>query len=179
MEDNTNLDEKIVVWDKLINRDIDYTLISEKWNRGFSFLKPLMLEYPYIEDLSIPNWRLLPIIGKSPDGDFWRRLSCSIFNVNMRLRPEKQIDYLEERDYFHDLFGHTPILFDSYYSNYMRALGILGQFMEDSDEARKALSNIYWFTSEFGLVMEDNKIVAYGAGIISSTAELKLSLIHI
>lgn len=152
--------------------------VSYKWIEGFK--KMDLHELPTIEDLNVPHWKIQPILGKSPEIPFWYRLSRGIFNVNLRLRGEDQLDYLEERDTFHDVFGHLPILYNKEYTDYVRGLGVFAQFMEDSEEARRALSNAYWFTSEFGLVLEKNSgwntIRAYGAGIISSKAELEHAL---
>lgn len=124
------------------------------------------------EDLLVPHWKIQPIIGKSPEAPFWYRLSRGIFNVNLHLRGEKELDYLEERDYFHDVFGHLPILWNRKYTDYVRGLGNFAQHMDNTPLVRKVLSNIYWFTSEFGLIHEENGLSAYGAGLLSSRSEL-------
>lgn len=136
-------------------------------------------DIPNIEDVSIPHWRLLPIIGKAPEHEFWYRLANGVFNVNMRMRSEDQLAYLEERDYFHDMFGHVPILHDREFSNYIKSLGLIAQYCSPTNTTiLKGLSNIYWHTAEFGLVYEEDffnsnekVLTVYGAGIISSVDE--------
>lgn len=147
---------------------------STKWIRGINSLDLRTL--PVIEDLSIPHWKVHPILGKSPEASFWYRLSRGIFNVNQRLRAEDQLAYLEERDLFHDTFGHLPILYDPDYTNYLYGIGNIAMHMTQDPVNQRILSNVYWFTSEFGLVEEDGKIKAYGAGILSSRGELEYAL---
>lgn len=145
-----------------------------QWIEGLARMQIYRL--PLIEDLSIPHWKIQPILGKSPEAIFWYRLSRGIFNVNQRLRPEDQIAYLEERDLFHDTFGHLPILYDYEYTNYVRGLGNVAQYIKDP-EGLIALSNLYWFTSEFGLMLdEQGTLKAYGAGVLSSQDELKFAM---
>jgi phenylalanine-4-hydroxylase len=166
------------IWKTLFKGQILNALAkgSIKWVRGWEASMFLTEELPAMEDIFIPHWKVQAIVGKAPEKPFWYRLSRGVFNVNQRLRPEDQIAYLEERDLFHDLFGHTPILFDKEYTDYVRALGVLAQFAHDNDNVRRAISNIYWFTSEFGLVHEKGQLKAYGAGILSSQAELKFAM---
>lgn len=174
------------IWEQLVSKQYYRlsTLASNKYLEGRKKLD--LLTMPLIEDISIPHWKIQPIVGKSPEDIFWYRLSKGIFNVNMNLRTEGQIDYLEERDLFHDTFGHLPILYDNQYSDYVRGLGNFAMHMKDNAKSRRVLSNVYWFTSEFGLVNEPihplvvlsnppkNQVhlKAYGAGILSSNAEL-------
>lgn len=151
--------------------------ISNKWITGMIHLAKsgqLLPYYPALEDISIPHWRVFPVLGKQPEPEFWYRLSRGVFNVNMRLRDVEHLRYLEERDLFHDTFGHLPILLDKQYTDYLLGLGTFAQYA--TPEGLKALSNIYWFTSEFGLVLESGVPHAYGAGIISSIDESQYAL---
>lgn len=149
--------------------------VSSKWRRGaVEMATVLNYNYPRIEDFAIPHWDIFPIVGKAPEAAFWYRLSRGIFNVNQRLRTEENLRYLEERDLFHDTFGHLPILYDEQYTNYLRGLGVFAQYA--TEEGLAVLSNIYWFTSEFGLVIENGIPHAYGAGLLSSIDELEHAL---
>lgn len=168
------------IWDKLFQQQYEQIFfntskISERWQEPTGSGEPKFVndfyKLPRLEDIAIPHWKIQPIIGKSPEKEFWYRLSRGIFNVNLRLRTEDQINYLEERDLFHDCFGHLPILYNEHYSNYLRALGCFAQYA--SEKELKKLSRLYWFTSEFGLVIEDGVQKPYGAGILSSYGELE------
>lgn len=169
----------------MTNQEIWSTLYEKQESAAFHYahsswcegLKRLNIsELPLVEDLNVPHWKVQPILGKSPEEIFWYRLANGIFNVNQRLRAEDQLAYLEERDYFHDVFGHMPILFDVKYGQYVRALGIFWQFAQQTKKTAQALSNIYWYTSEFGLVIEHGRSKAYGAGVLSSQAELQYAM---
>ncbi len=89
-----------------------------------------------------------------------------------------QLDYLEEPDMFHDIFGHIPLLMDPSYANFMEAFGNIGAQHVQNKNVVTMLQRLYWFTIEFGLIKDtqaaENKI--YGAGIASSFGETNHSL---
>jgi len=39
------------------------------------------------------------------------------------IRGREQMDYLEEPDVFHDIFGHVPLLAQPVFADYMQAYG--------------------------------------------------------
>lgn len=82
----------------------------------------------------------------------------------------EQLDYLEEPDMFHDVFGHVPLLSNPVFSDFMENFGKVGRSVLDDSERVLELQRLYWFTIEFGLIgTEIPKI--YGAGILSSFEE--------
>lgn len=157
------------IWRHLFNEQ--FPAANEK--ASSMWMRCQMNDLPRLEDVSIPHWKLQPIVGKSPEDIFWYRLSRGIFNVNLRLRTEDNLYYLEERDLFHDYFGHVPFLYDKDYTDYLIGLGNFYENSSKDEKVKRCLSNIYWFTSEFGLIYEDKgdpKVL--GAGILSSVNEL-------
>jgi phenylalanine-4-hydroxylase len=81
------------------------------------------------------------------------------------------MDYLEEPDMFHDIFGHVPLLSDPIFSEFLHEFGKLGcQFLGDAEKLIQ-LQRLYWFTIEFGVIKEQGNIQSYGAGILSSSGE--------
>jgi len=93
---------------------------------------------------------------------------------NFIRRPD-QLDYLQEPDVFHDVFGHVPMLADPVFADYLEAYGRGGvRAMELG--ALKQLGRLYWYTVEFGLVQEAEGLRIYGAGIVSSSAESHFAL---
>lgn len=166
------------IWDHLIQKkwpQINYYMnrhrVSKKWWNGVMRMAPMV--YPNLESAYTSNgWRLYPIVGKSSDEDFFRRLSRQTFNINTRLRSEENLAYLEERDTFHDYFGHTPMLCDEQFTEFLIRLGVLYGFCR-SDEERSWVSHFYWYTAEFGLVDENCEVCVYGAGIMSSVDEFR------
>lgn len=173
---------QVKAWEYLLQQQSMVTSkICDIWNKGFdrmgveTFIKPINFE-----DLAIPHWRVLPIDGKSRDDVFYDRLSKSIINANVYMRDWSERDYLPTRCRWHDTFGHMPFLYNEQYSRIMRMMGMLGlmvyhKFGPDSDPV-KEVGRLYWYTIEFGLIEQRGTVKAFGAGIISSPAELRHAL---
>ncbi|MFN3288650.1 MAG: phenylalanine 4-monooxygenase, partial [Sphingomonadaceae bacterium] len=88
---------------------------------------------------------------------------------NFIRRPD-QLDYLQEPDVFHDVFGHVPMLAHPVFADYMQAYG-KGGLRSIQFGALHKLARLYWYTVEFGLIAEDDGLKLYGAGIVSSAGE--------
>jgi phenylalanine-4-hydroxylase len=80
-----------------------------------------------------------------------------------------------EPDVFHDLFGHVPLLFNPVFADYVQRYGAGGLKAHDLG-AGELLSRLYWYTIEFGLIRQADGLRAYGAGILSSSGELRHSV---
>lgn len=117
------------------------------------------------------GWQLTVAPELVPDADFFRLLARRIFPATCWLRTMKELDYLEEPDMFHDVFGHAPLLTNKHFATFMEAFGKLALQWVHHAEALKMLSGFYWFTVEFGLLFEDDNIKIFGSGIISSVGE--------
>lgn len=87
-----------------------------------------------------------------------------------------QLDYLEEPDMFHDVFGHVPLLSNQAYCDFFKGISDIALDHLDDERAIELLGRIYWFTIEFGLIRENGDTKIYGAGIISSSGETKNSM---
>jgi len=119
------------------------------------------------------GWQIQVVPGFIPAEDFLAFLAERKFCSSTWLRNMQQLDYLEEPDMFHDIFGHVPLLLDEAYSSFMQRLGMLGVRYAGNPEVIAMLERYYWFTIEFGLIRERNVTKIYGAGIISSFGEAK------
>lgn len=116
------------------------------------------------------KWKLECVPGLIPVEDFFELLSKKQFCSSFWLRSPKNLDYLEEPDMFHDIFGHIPLLSNSTYSDFIHEFGKLGKTFIHNPIKLKALQRLYWFTIEFGLIQQ-NGLKIYGAGILSSFSE--------
>ena len=121
------------------------------------------------------NWQLVAVPGLLPDDVFFTHLAHRRFPVTVWLRDESEFDYIVEPDLFHDFFGHVPMLFTPIYADHLQAYG------EGALKAKRLggldwLARLYWYTIEFGLIRENGKILAYGAGVLSSPKELVYAL---
>lgn len=115
------------------------------------------------------GWRLVAVPGLLPDPVFFGHLARRQFPVTRWLRDERELDYIAEPDVFHDFYGHVPMLFEPAFADGMRAYGARG--LELDDAGAKRLARLYWYVVEFGLERTPEGLKAFGAGILSSSAE--------
>jgi phenylalanine-4-hydroxylase len=117
------------------------------------------------------GWRIEVVPGLIPVPDFLDMLAAKRFPSSTWLRRMDQLDYLEEPDMFHDIFGHVPLLADTRYADLMHRIGLLGQRLGHTDLVLEGIERLYWFTIEFGLTQHNDQTRIYGAGILSSFGE--------
>ena len=116
------------------------------------------------------GWSIEVVPGLIPVEQFFELLSKKKFCSSTWLRSIEQLDYLEEPDMFHDVFGHIPLFVDKKYADFAQQMGRIGVAFKSSEKVLLQLQRIYWFTIEFGL-LKSEKPQIYGAGIISSFGE--------
>ncbi|MEM9258373.1 MAG: phenylalanine 4-monooxygenase, partial [Bacteroidota bacterium] len=119
------------------------------------------------------GWSIKVVPGFLPVDEFFQLLSHRRFCSSTWLRSEEQLDYLEEPDMFHDIFGHIPLYLNKDYAEFARRLGSLGVAFAQDEEKVKQLQRLYWFTIEFGVMWQNDELKVYGAGICSSYGETK------
>jgi phenylalanine-4-hydroxylase len=118
------------------------------------------------------GWTLVGVEGLLPELDFFGHLAGRRFPVTWWIRKPEQIDYIEEPDLFHDLFGHVPLLMNPVFADYMQAYGKGGVKAHGiGADALQNLTRLYWYTVEFGLIREHGQLRIYGSGIVSSSGE--------
>ena len=118
------------------------------------------------------GWQIVAVEGLLPELDFFTHLANRRFPVSWWIRRPDQIDYLEEPDLFHDLFGHVPLLMQPLFADYLEAYGKGGVRAHGlGPEALMQLARLYWYTVEFGLIQQADGLRIYGAGIVSSKGE--------
>ncbi|KVG82034.1 phenylalanine 4-monooxygenase [Burkholderia ubonensis] len=125
------------------------------------------------------GWEIVAVPGLVPDRVFFEHLANRRFPVTWWMRRPDQLDYLQEPDCFHDLFGHVPLLIDPVFADYMQAYGRIALAVADDPHALARLARLYWYTVEFGLILDPrgtNGLSIYGAGIVSSKGESLYSL---
>jgi phenylalanine-4-hydroxylase len=121
------------------------------------------------------GWRVVPVAGLVPDEVFFEHLANRRFPAGAFIRSEAEMDYLEEPDIFHDIFGHVPLLANPTYAAFMEAYGKGGRRAMSRGQLHN-LARLYWYTIEFGLIREAGGLRIFGAGIMSSTAEAVFAL---
>lgn len=116
------------------------------------------------------GWRLVTVPGLIPGEIFLGHLSRRRFPVTWWIRGRNQLDYLQEPDVFHDLFGHVPLLNDPVFADYMQLFG-QGAVKAEKLGCSTFITRLYWFTVEFGLINTKDGLRIYGSGIVSSAKE--------
>jgi phenylalanine-4-hydroxylase len=170
------------VWDQLFARQIGMlqSRASAAFLKGLESLSLSRAGIPDFADLSerlhrLTGWRVVAVPGLVPDEVFFDHLANRRFVAGRFIRKPEQLDYLQEPDVFHDVFGHVPLLADPVFADYMQAYG-LGGLRALNFHSLEKLARLYWYTVEFGLIRENNALKLYGSGIVSSFGESVFAL---
>lgn len=121
------------------------------------------------------GWQVVAVPGLVPDDVFFEHLANRRFPAGHFIRKPHELDYLEEPDVFHDVFGHVPMLMNPAIADYIQAYGEGGLRAQKLGVLDK-LARVYWYTVEFGLVQQTDGVRIYGAGIASSYTESVFAL---
>ena len=121
------------------------------------------------------GWQVIAVPGLVPDEVFFEHLANRRFPSGNFIRKPHELDYLEEPDVFHDVFGHVPMLMNPVIADYIQAYGEGGLRAQRLGKLTQ-LARVYWYTVEFGLVQQHDGLRIYGAGIASSATESVFAL---
>ncbi len=124
----------------------------------------------------LTGWQIYAVPGLISNADFFNKMYTREFGTTTWIRKMQELDYLEEPDMFHDVFGHIPLLTDTRITHFLYELAALAVKHLDKEEVIEAIARVYWYTIEFGLVKENKQVKIYGAGILSSIGETEYSL---
>lgn len=116
------------------------------------------------------GWSVVAVPGLVRDAVFFEHLANRRFPVTWWIRKPEQMDYLQEPDVFHDIYGHVPLLMNPVFGDYMQAYGEGGMKAARLGEITH-LARLYWYTVEFGLIQSSDGLRVYGSGILSSKSE--------
>jgi phenylalanine-4-hydroxylase len=174
--------EEHATWDTLFARQAKLLpgRASQAYLNGLDVLKLSKPGIPDFEELSerlmrLTGWQVVAVPGLVPDDVFFDHMANRRFVAGNFIRRPDQLDYIQEPDVFHDVFGHVPMLADPVFADYLEAYGKGGQRALGLD-ALKYLGRLYWYTVEFGLIAEPEGLRIYGSGIVSSFAESRFAL---
>lgn len=169
-------------WDRLYERQGKLLpgLACDEFIQGLDDLRLSESGIPHFGRLSDrlekrTGWRIVAVPDLVPDEVFFDHLANRRFPAGNFIRSEAQLDYLEEPDVFHDVYGHVPLLANPVFADYMEAYGKGGQRAMGRGVLQN-LARLYWYTVEFGLINTPDGMRIYGAGILSSKTESIFSL---
>ena len=165
------------MWDRLFARQSAMLRgrVVPAFIEGLDVLRLSKPGIPDFEELSerlmkATGWRVVAVPGLVPEEIFFEHLANRRFVAGRFIRRPEQIDYLEEPDVFHDVFGHVPLLAHQAFADYMQAYGE-GGLRAMRHGAIDKLARLYWYTVEFGLIRDGADLKIYGSGIVSSYGE--------
>jgi phenylalanine-4-hydroxylase len=170
------------LWDELFARQTAMLpdRAASAFTAGLDVLRMSKPGIPDFDELSerlqkATGWSVVAVSGLVPDAVFFDHLAHRRFVAGRFIRPAAQIDYLQEPDVFHDVFGHVPLLVHPVFADYMQAYGEGGLRALRYGAIHK-LARLYWYTVEFGLIRDGGGFKLYGAGIVSSRGESLFAL---
>jgi phenylalanine-4-hydroxylase len=169
-------------WDTLFARQMAMLpgRVTPEFLQGVAMLGMDRPGIPDFADLSerlfaATGWQVVAVPSLVPDEVFFDHLANRRFVAGNFIRAADQLDYLQEPDVFHDVFGHVPLLAHPVFADYMQAYGQGGQRATRLGVTGR-LARLYWHTVEFGLVDSAEGLRLYGAGIVSSFGESRFAL---
>ena len=174
--------EEHAVWKTLFERQ-SRLLPGRAWDEFLAGMRHLPIgpeQIPNFEQLSEilmkrTGWQVVAVPGLVPDDVFFEHLANRRFPAGQFIRKPHELDYLEEPDVFHDVFGHVPMLLNPVIAEFIQAYGQGGLRAKKLGVLEK-LARVYWYTVEFGLVRQPEGLRIYGAGIVSSSTETVFSV---
>ncbi|OGT36476.1 MAG: phenylalanine 4-monooxygenase [Gammaproteobacteria bacterium RIFCSPHIGHO2_12_FULL_37_14] len=169
-------DDENRVWHDLITRQIPIVegRACDEYMYGIDLLHFPNDRIPQCPEVSAAlqsstGWSLEPVAALIPFDKFFYLLANKKFPAATFIRRRDELDYLQEPDIFHEVFGHCPLLTNQAYADFTQTYGKLG--LNASHEDRVMLAKLYWFTIEFGLIKTNSGLRVYGGGILSSKDE--------
>lgn len=109
--------------------------------------------------------------------DWYKKFANRTFLITDYLRTRDQMEFTPEPDMFHDIFGHLPFLTQKFYADIEDKFA--PAYLKATDEEREVIKRLAWYSTEFGLVVEDKRIKVFGAGIISGRKELTRTIMEL
>jgi len=150
--------------------------ICHEFKHGLTLLELDPLHIPTVAHLNEhitprSGWRIERTAVRYTLADDWyKKFAQRIFLITDYLRSRGQMEFTPEPDMFHDIFGHLPYLTQEFYARIEDKFA--PAYMKATEEEREVIKRLAWYSTEFGLVMEDNRFKVFGAGTISGRAEL-------
>lgn len=168
-------------WAALVERQTEIVngRACAEFMQGLEILNFSSGKVPQIPELnkileSYTGWGVEPVPALIQPQEFFNLLANKKFPAATFIRIPEEMDYLQEPDIFHEVYGHTPLLTNQAYGDFMEQFGKLA--LKAEPKQRRQLFRLFWFTIEFGLLKTDKDLRAYGGGILSSPGETKYFL---
>lgn len=156
--------------------------ICAEWKIGMELLKLDPRGIPTVKHLiehitPRSGWTIERTVVRYTLADDWyKKFAQRVFLITDYLRTRDQMEFTPEPDMFHDIFGHLPFLTQKFYADIEDKFA--PAYMKATQEEREVIKRLAWYSTEFGLVVQENRIKVFGAGIISGRKELTRTIME-
>jgi len=176
-------DEDAAVWAELFHRQ-ERLLEGRVCPQFFDCVAALDLradEIPQLESFSDrlekhSGWRVAAADGQLSGTDYWTLIGDRKFPSVTSMRGRHELEHAALPDMFHDVFGHIPLLLDRTYNDYIHGMAEIALEHIGDEERMGRHGRVYKWTIEYGLIDQGAGPRVYGAGLISSSAEVDHAL---
>lgn len=132
---------------------------------------------PQLQEVSdalapLTGFRYRPAAGLVPLAEFYGSLADRVFHSTQYIRHHSVPLYTPEPDVVHEVLGHAGTLASPRLAALYEVAGRAARRVQ-SPQALEAVSKVFWFTLEFGVMRQDGELRTYGAGILSSFGEIE------
>ncbi len=150
--------------------------LCHEYIHGFDLLK---LDPEHIPTVAYLNERITPqtgwriertVVRYTPADDWYKKFAQRIFMITDYLRTRDQMEFTPEPDMFHDIFGHLPYLTQDFYAHIEDKFA--PAYLKANPDEKEVIKRLAWYSTEFGIVIQENRFKVFGAGTISGRAEL-------
>jgi phenylalanine-4-hydroxylase len=171
--------EQHAIWADLfagVNQPYLMEHICQEYKDGLALLELDPYQIPTVAHLNEhitprTGWRIERTVVRYTLADDWyQKFAQRIFLITDYLRTRDQLEFTPEPDMFHDIFGHLPYLTMDFYARIEDKFA--PAYLKATQDEREVIKRLAWYSTEFGLVMENNRFKIFGAGIISGRSEL-------
>jgi phenylalanine-4-hydroxylase len=151
----------------------------DEFIQGLQYLQLCAEQIPQLPDVSkrlmaATGWQVEPVPALISARAFFELLATKRFPAATFIRRFEELDYVQEPDIFHELFGHCPMLTNPIYAQFIHDYACKVLTFPENDWP--LLQRLFWFTVEFGLIQTPAGLRAYGGGILSSISETAYSV---
>jgi phenylalanine-4-hydroxylase len=156
--------------------------LCAEYHRGLELLELDRYHIPTVAHLNghitpRTGWRVERTVVRYTLADDWyRKFAQRVFLITDYLRTRDQMEFTPEPDMFHDIFGHLPFLTQTFYADIEDKFA--PAYMKATAEEKEVIKRLAWYSTEFGLVVQENRFKVFGAGIISGRKELTRTIME-
>lgn len=149
--------------------------VCKEWLTGMELLQLSPKHIPTVAHLNKnitprTGWKIERTVVRYTLADDWyKKFAQRVFLITDYLRTRDQMEFTPEPDMFHDIFGHLPFLTQEFYARIEDKFA--PAYMKATQEEREVIKRLAWYSTEFGLVTQENRFKIFGAGIISGRSE--------